>query len=229
MDITVAGTHEYSVPPERATVHLAVEFEGAEPASVLTQTNVLVNELNTHLEQLRSGVVGSVTWHAVGAVGTRAWRPFNNQGNVLPMRHAAVTRVQAKFRDFEALARFTADWGARDGVRIDAVDWALTEARRTELDADVLAEAVADARRRAIVIARAAGAGDVEPVEIADPGLLSGVNGPPDIPRPMAHAMRAAAGGPESSAVIVPEDVRGSATVHARFRSTGTGKAGFGS
>lgn len=229
MDVTVIGFHEYSVPPERATVHLVCGFEGDALASVVDETNRLVSSVNDELQHLRTGVVGAVTWHAVGPLGTRSWRPFNNQGVVMPLRHAATVRVQAKFRDFEALSRFTTEWGARDGVRVDTVEWALTEARRAELQAEVLAAAVADARRRALVIARAAGAGEVETVEVADPGLLSGLaGGVPDLPRPMAAAMRSQAGA-DPSGVIVPEDVRDSATVHARFRTTGAAPAGFGS
>jgi len=222
MDITVVGTHEYSVPPERGTIHLDVGFEGPELAGVLSASADLVNELNRHLEALRSGDAAPVTWHAVGPLGTRSWRPYNNQGLVMPLRHAASAHVQAKFRDFEALARFTGEWGARDGVRTGQVVWTLTDGRRTALESATLERAVQDARRRALVIARAAGAGEVEAVEVADPGLLSGTRGGAEAPQHHAAALRAAADSGESAAAVLPEDVRGTATVHARYRAVAT-------
>jgi uncharacterized protein YggE len=222
MEITVVGTHEYSVPPERGTVHLDVGFEGSDLTRAVHASTELVNALNGHLEQLRAGGAGAVTWHAVGPLGTRSWRPYNNQGNVLPMRHAATAHVQAKFRDFVGLARFTTDWGARDGVRLGRVEWTVTEQRRAELESATLECAVRDARRRALVIARTVGADDVEVVEVADPGLLSGTRGQPDGPLHATAAFRAG-GAAESAdtAAILPEDVTGSATVHARFRAAG--------
>jgi uncharacterized protein len=220
MEITVVGTDEYSVPPERGTARLDVGCEGGDLAEVVNASTRLVNALNDHLDQLRTGVTGFVTWHAVSPLGTRSWRPFNNQGNVLPMRHAANAHIQAKFRDFAALARFAADWGARDGVRLSHVEWTVTEQRRAELESAILAGAVRDARRRAVIIARAAGAEGVEVVEVADPGLLSGTRGQQSAgPLPPA-AFRSAAGIESGdAAAIVPEDVTGSATVHARFRT----------
>lgn len=221
MEITVVGTHEYSVPPERGTVSLTVGFEGDELAGVVRGSTELINALNGHLEQLRAGKTGVVTWHAVGPLGTRSWRPFNNQGQVLPLRHAATAHVQAKFRDFAALARFTADWGARDGVRLDGVEWTVTEQRRAELESGTLERAVRDARRRATVIARAAGAHDVVIVEVADPGLLSGTRG--QAGGGTVHAAAAFRSGAVAesgtAAAILPEDVTGSATVHVRFRT----------
>lgn len=222
MDITVVGSHEYSVAPERGTLHLQVGFEGDELPTVVHASTELVNALGIHLEQLRDGGAAPVTWHSVGPLGTRSWRPYNNQGKVMPMRHAATTHVQAKFRDFTALARFAADWGVRDGIRIGRVEWAVTEQQRAELESGTLERAVREARRRALVIARAAGADDVEVIEVADPGLLSGVPAMPGTPLPQTAAFRAAGGVDASdTATILPENLTGSATVHARFRVTG--------
>lgn len=219
MDITVVGSHEYSVAPERGTLHLQVGFEGGALPEVVGESIELVNAVSAQLEQLRAGGTAPVTWHAVGPLGTRSWRPYNNQGQIMPMRHAATAHVQAKFRDFTALARFAADWGVRDGIRVGRVEWSVTEQRRAELEAGTLERAVREARRRALVIARAAGAEEVEVVEVADPGLLSGTQGAAGTPLHQAAAFRSSAGAEAGdSAVILPEDVTGSATVHARFR-----------
>lgn len=37
---------------------------------------------------------------------TRSWRPYNNQGKVLPMRYSAVADLHVKFADFQALAQY---------------------------------------------------------------------------------------------------------------------------
>ena len=69
-------------------------------------------------------------------------------------------------------------------------------------------------------IAQAAGWSEVELEEVADPGLLVA---PPGVgPAPMAAgALRSMAFKDESAAGgVAPEDVRGEAVVHARFRAT---------
>lgn len=221
MDITVAGTGTASLRPERATIHLTAGFEGPEPQEPLSRTTDLVQRMTESLADLRSTVPSPTTWSAVLPIRTRAWRPYSTKGTVMPLVHGASASVQAKFRDFGALASFVDRWAGVEGITVVGVRWALTEATRQEQERRVLVRAVEQARDRALVIARAAGAGDVRVLEVADPGLLG--DNRTATTQPSALAGRATAASPASSTGpvdLAPEDVELSAVVHARFATT---------
>jgi len=218
MEITVAGTGTASLKPERATVHLSAGFEGPDPQTSLARTTDLVRRLADQIIRFEATRPSPTTWSAVLPIRTRSWRPYSDKGNLTPLVYAAVAQVQVKFRDFGALARFVDDWGGEEGVTLQSVQWALTEATRQEQERRVLAQAVSQARDRARVVAAAADAGDVRFLEVADPGLLGGER--PGAPQPLAMSARPAAaaamggGGPVE---LAPEDIEVSAVVHARF------------
>lgn len=228
MDITVVGHASMSVTPERATLHLLALFESGDKNDALSRATVLVGNLQAHIQAMEGAGVSPITWYAVLPVQTRSYRPFSDKGTVLPARHAAESRLKVKFRDFEALSEFAAQVGGMAGVSLQYVEWALTEVSRTFLAAQVLAHAVEDAKARATAIAKAAGAAGVSPLEIADPGLLSGVVGSPGHVTMKAAAARPAmappfSGGPVAEAFgidLVPEDVVVEAQVHARYTTT---------
>lgn len=220
MEITVSGTHKMSLKPERATVHFSAGFEDDEPGRVLASTTRLVTELTGEITELKATPSSPITWYAVLPVKTRSWRPYNNQGAILPMRYAAVAELHVKFADFDALSRYVSRIGGRPGVTLGWVEWALTEATRQSFQAKVLAGAVANARERALTIARAAGASDVVPLEVADPGLLRGQPGAGGGPVPVKAARLAADPGNAAQPdhiQLAPEDIDLEATVHARF------------
>jgi uncharacterized protein YggE len=218
MEITVAGTGTASLRPERATVHLTAGFEGPEPQSAKERTAELVQRLAADVARLRAADPSPTTWSAVLPVRTFSWRPFSDKGNLTPLVHRALAEVRVKFRDVGALARFVDAWAGVDGITIAGVRWTLTEATRQAQERRVLTQAVEQARARALVIAAAAGAGDVRIVEVADPGLLAGDRrgtAPPS-------AVAARSGAADAGAVdLAPEDIEISAVVHARFATTG--------
>ena len=228
MDITVVGHAKASIKPERATLHLAAGFESGDKGDALARATALVGKLQAHILALEGAGMSPITWYAVLPVQTRSFRPYSDKGAVLPQRHVASSQLKVKFRDFEALSQFAAQVGATAGVTLQHVDWALTEASQTYLSGQVLAQAVGDATARATTIAKAAGASAVAPLEIADPGLLSGVpaggavGGPTygASARAMAAAGFEAAGPGESGIDLAPEDVVIEASVHARFVTT---------
>ena len=220
VEITVSGTHKMALKPERATVHFSAGFEDDEPGRVLALTTGLVTELTGEITELKGAQPSPVTWYAVLPVKTRSWRPYNNQGNILPMRYSAVAELHVKFADFQALSQYVSRIGGRPGVTLGWVEWALTEATKQNIQAKVLAGAVANARERALTIARAAGASDVVPLEVADPGLLRGLSGAGGGPVPVMAARKAAdsgSGGQPDFIQLAPEDIETQATVHARF------------
>ncbi|HHU40060.1 MAG TPA: SIMPL domain-containing protein [Propionibacterium sp.] len=219
MQITVVGSHAWSLPPERGTVHLHVDLEGEDRASTSRAAAEVVDALGRDLHRLRQGEDAPLTWYSVGPLITRSWRPWGPDGQPLALRFGASATLTAKFRDFTVLADVIGGWAEREGVQITHVEWALTDATRTATEAAALARAVEDARARALAIAQAAGRTQVEVEEVSDPGLL--VAPQPVPPRPMAgramalsHQEDAGGGG------LAPEDVRGEAVVHARFRAS---------
>ena len=222
MEITVTGTGRASQPPERATIHLTVGFEGSGKDEVLTRTTQLVQELSAEIERLRHHESQPTTGSAVLPIGTRSWRPWSDKGAVLPLRYAASSRIQVKFRDFRALSGFADAWGRREGITLGGVDWTLTEQVQQDIERRVRVSAVEDARDRAQVYATAAGGGVVRCVQVADPGLLPGQGQAADLmvgAAPMAMRAGAAKYGAsgDEGIEISPEDVDIEAVVHARF------------
>jgi len=220
--ISVVGEHTIDSPPERAVLFVTASFETDDKHRTVESTTRLVRELTGELESL-TAEGGPATWFSVGPMRTHAWRPHAESGAIMPLRHVASVPVQVKFRDFGQLAAFSARFGRRTGVRLDRVEWRLTQVTERGVKEAALAGAVANARARALVMARAAGFTDVTASQLADPGLLEGTPGDgPPAPFAKAEVRRAAA---DSGAAdldpeaidLKPEDVSISATVHARF------------
>lgn len=226
MEITVVGHKRVSIRPERGTLHLRAGFESADKDEALSRTTDLVGTLSRRFQTWHAAPEAPITWYAVLPITTGSWRPHSQAGAVLPLRHLAAAAIRVKFRDFAALAQFGQQFGGSSGITMEHVEWALTEATRENLAAEVLGRAVEDARARALVLARAAGARDVQPAAIADPGLLSGIGDGP-LGGPGFHsgvAMRGALahpqGGSSEGIDLAPEDVVVEASVHVRFLAT---------
>lgn len=218
MDITVAGTYRFAAKPERATLHLSAGFESDAKDEAMRSTTSLVNALHEELVAMKAADPSPITWFSVLPIRTRAWRPYNDKGKVVPMRYAATASLRVKFRDFQALAKLAGTLGGRPGVTLERVEWALTEITRAKAEAQVVAGAVKRARERAVVMAKAAGAAEVVAVEIADPGLMRDVVSTTDGGYGVVAERSASSGNPDDIQ-LVPEDVVISATVHARFRA----------
>lgn len=217
----MAGRSVERVAPERATLHVEVGFDAGDRADASHRTTTLANRVVAHLQALEGAGVSPLTSYAVFPMTTHSWRPHSDAGAVLPPRHAASVSMEVTFQDFGALAEFGAQVGGLAGVQLRGVEWTLTAATRSRLEERVLTAAVADARGRAVSIARSLGAADVEPLEVADPGLLAraGVEQPGPRMQPMslsagAEAFRA---GGQEAVQLVPQELTVEASVHARF------------
>ncbi len=219
MQITVTGSARFAQPPELAALTLTAGFESADKAEALARTTQLLGELSARLHELAALDPSPTTTHAVLPIQTQSWRPYSDAGEAKPERHSATARVLVTFSDVGALAGFVDEVGGLPGVSVVDVAWSLTEATRERTEAAVLAEAGGRARVRATTIAHAAGALDVQFLEIADPGLL-GESRPP-------HEMQAVAFGRDglmakggAGVALEPEDIVTTATLHARFEAT---------
>lgn len=217
--ITVQGSFTAWYPAERATVHLAVAFDGPKRAEVLEAATRNVQTVTESIKALHDPDAGPVTWFSSDRIRVWAQRPWNNDGKQLaPVHHAAIN-VTVKFKDFDALAEWIGQVAGVDGVQINGIDWTLTDARRTSVTTEVRSRAVKDAADKARVFAQAIGLGHVSAVAIADPGML-GVQGNGAAPAPMmmrAAAMNDSAG--QAALDFTPEDIQVSASVDARFEA----------
>lgn len=218
MDISVIGSSRHAMKPERGTLHLSVGCESDKQDVALRECTTAVNALRVAIDQLAASNPSPITWFAVLPIRTRAWHPWNQNGKTLPMRFAASAQIKVKFLDFAALAQFANAHGSARHVKLEGVEWALTEITKARLEQQVLTEAVQNAVSRATQIAHAAGVNQVTALEIADPGLLSGVHGTPgEAWTPVEHKLR---GSDVEIPDLAPEDVEIAAEVHARFTAS---------
>ena len=214
--ITVQGTHDAFHPAERATVTVTVGFEGPERTAVVASTTRGTTALVAGIAARHDPSDGPVTWHATDRIQVWSNRPFNNKGEQLPLVHHAQTTTRAKFRDFDDLARWVEGAARYPGVRIDGIEWALTEQTKQATVASVRTRAVEDARRKAETYAGALGLAELHCVAIADPGMLGDHSNASS--REFASYSRAAkADGDAGGLAFTPEDIAVSATVDARF------------
>lgn len=208
MHITVQGSHQLRVRPERAALHLMVSAESGTRERAVAEATRTANALGAELAAL-----AGVESHAVEPIRVNSWWPSDQNGRRLAERVAAQVDLRATFTDFDQLAGFTTQAAARAGVQLGGVGWSVTPETRLRLEAEVLAEAIESARRRARAMAAADGGGEVEIVEIADPGLLAG-----DVPLQLARGARDLSLKAEVTGVdVVPADVEVAEVVHVRF------------
>ena len=216
--ITVRGSFDAFHPAERGTVSLHVNFEGPAPDVVQAQVIAGGYAVSSRITPLVDPEHGPVTQWSSDQIRTWAHRPWNNEGQQLPLVHHARISFTAEFSDLNRLGPWVSDVALLDGVSVQGVEWGLTADRRTSLLEQARAAAVLDARDKANAYAVSLGLEDVRPVAIADVGLL-GENpsftgeGPAGFAR-----MSAAASSPELE--LVPKDVQLSAAVDARFSAS---------
>ena len=215
--ITVQGRFSAFYPAERATVTISVHHEASKRQPAFDATVAAAEVVRSTIQALHSPADGPITWWASDTVQVWNEKPWNNEGKQLPPVFHARVGFTAKFSDFAALARWIEAVSTSDSVSVGSIDWALTEARKTGITAEVRSRAVKDAVAKASVYAQSIGLGSVVAVAIADPGMLGDQvrgNGPAE-----ASFMRAKSvgGGSEPSLSLKPEDIEVSAVVDARF------------
>ena len=215
-EITVRGSFAEFQQPERGTVHASIAYERATMESAYDRVARDLETVTASVVPLHHDERGPVTWWSAEQLRTWSTRPWNQDGEQLPLVHHASVDVQVKFRDFQALSRWVGQHVAgTEGFRLSNVEWALTVKRRDALSQQVRTRAVQDAVTRAQQYADALGLGKVVPVALADAGMLS-ANLHPDAGSGGAH-LRAALLGGAPDVEFVPEDIEVSAYVDGRF------------
>ncbi len=212
--ITVRGEHARCEAPEEAIVGMSVRVDGPDRGAVVEQVSALAAPLRADLTARAAD--GAVREWSSRQVSVWAQRPWNEQGNQLPLVHTAAVELSATFTDFPALSSWLTRIAEIEGVHVDSVQWRLTRETAAATQAEVAAAAVRDAIERATAYASALGRAAVTPLEIADAGLLSrGDAGGPEILRMAKASFAADAGGPVLE--LRPEAVAVRAAVEGRF------------
>ncbi|MFV0451310.1 MAG: SIMPL domain-containing protein [Propioniciclava sp.] len=210
MDITVLGRHRYVTTPDLGLATLLIHVDRTSPAEAARKATTLVTQVSSDLTSL-TRLNGPVTWRSVDPLVTSSWAEYQEDGTRRTV-HRASARVRARFRHHAELASFLGRWSSNRDVQVADVTWELSPDHRTQLDEEALASAVADAYRRARIIAVATGATDVEAEAFSDPELthqavpLSLTEGP----------VRTMSEGP---APILPAEVEGVAVIQGQFRA----------
>ena len=214
--VTVRGSASSQHPPELATVRLVVAHDGADKAEVYRRTVDVANSLVALVRPLAEAPDGPATRWSSDRLHTWFDRPWDQNGRQLAPVHHAQARIRVTFRDLDVLGGFLDDVGARGGVSVEEVSWALTEEHDREFARDARRRAVADAERRARDYAEAAGLTTVTFTSLADVGLLDDPSGGPRRGKRGENWMVQSApvgASPELS----PEDIVVTAEVEARF------------
>ncbi|MBN9606521.1 MAG: SIMPL domain-containing protein [Actinomycetales bacterium] len=224
--LTVAGSARLRRTAERAHLVAVAAVDGPERDEVVARATELSARLQEALRGVHDAEAGPVrSWSAQGMqVGSH--RPWDQNGQQLPLVHTASLEVRAEFDDPEALARFADEFSAVDGVQIAGISWRLTEATERETLRAARGEAVRDALERAADFAAALGLGAPEPVSLADPGLLDA--GRPDggapAPKMEMMAQRSASFDSGPGLQFTPGEIEVAAGVEARFSARGSSR-----
>ena len=220
--ITVQGEYSEWHPAERATVSAGVHTWGPKRDEVFTRAVTASDALRTTVESLFDKEAGPVTWWSSDSVRVWSEHPWNNDGKQLaPVYHAAID-LSAKFKDFDALARWVEGAAGIPDVTVGNIAWDLTDATRKAVTDSVRTKAVEDAVAKATVYAASIGLDSVTAVAVADPGMLGDPsNGGGGMPSPAfargAMKMQSfdSAGAPQLA--IKPEEIAVASLVDARF------------
>lgn len=215
-EIIVRGSFSAFQPPERATAHATLGYEGPAIEPVYERVVRDLDAVKATITPLHNRDAGPITWWSTGQVRTWANRPWNNEGKQLPLVHHASVDIEVKFSDFTALSRWVGGHVTETGgFSLARIEWGLTVKHRDELVELVHTRAVQDAVTRAQRYSDALGLGPVRPVVIGDAGMLARAPEDSSAPRMMRAMATHGGGAPELD--FAPADIEVSMSVDAKF------------
>ena len=219
--ITVQGEHSAWYPAERATAHAGVHTYGAKRDDAFARAIDASDALRIVVEGLYDKEAGPITRWSSDSVRVWSERPWNNEGKQLASVFHAAIDFTAKFKEFDALARWVESAAGIENVTVGSIMWDLTEATRTSANSEVRSRAVKDAVAKATVFAQSIGLGSVTAIALADPGMLgdpSGGGGPYSVvARGAMKAQAFDSAGSAPQLALKPEEITVSSVVDARF------------
>ncbi|GAA1699853.1 hypothetical protein MMUR_26410 [Mycolicibacterium murale] len=173
--------------------------------------------VRSSVADLEGGDDPAVTRWSAGQLRTWSSRPWNHNGEQLPLVHHASVDVEVEFRDFAVLSGWvSAQVASSEGFHVTNIRWTLTAERKHLAMEQARTSAVRDALDRARSYAAALGLADIQPVAIADAGMLGGGQGSIGPAGKMAM-LHAAVADDEAGIDFSPRDIEVTASVDARF------------
>lgn len=211
--ITVSGLGVERAPAERATVVVQTQHRAAHPEEAIR----VVSEAHAAIAaQARAFVDGGQAerWHA-----DRVWVSHQEQwvgdGKRRDLVFDAAASVHVTFVDFEALGTWIGAVATRPVHQVGGIQWSLSDATSHELGSKARAEAIADAQRKAVDFASAAG--------LSSPRVASIREGAADEPmqfkaQPMGSMMRGSAAA-DTSIALEGSDIEVTSEVRVDFQA----------
>jgi len=218
--ITVRGEYETHHPAERGTVSLTVGFEGPDRSAVLHATTELHGRVSDSVREIAEPQTGPVTWWSADHIRVWGERPWNQDGKRLPIAYHGTAEFSVKFSEFARLSAWIAEVALWDGVTVNGVGWALTEAKKQTLTQEARRRAVENAVAKATVYATSLGLSDVRPLAVSDPGMLGDSIQGPTNGSPVLAKMSVRGNASAETLDLKPEDITISAQVDARFAAS---------
>lgn len=215
--ISVQGHHSAWYTAERATVTVAISFDGPHRNPVYSAATASLDAVRETVTSRQDATAGPITSWSADTVRVWSERPWNSEGKQLDPVHHAALDLTATFTGFDALASWIELVVAIPGASIASIAWSLSDATRTSATTEVRSRAVKDAVAKATVYAQSIGLGSVTATAIADPGMLGdgASTAPIAMDRMMMKAGFSAADGPALE--LKPEQLEVTASVDARF------------
>lgn len=211
--ITVRGTARAEHVADRAVVRFAVAATGSERATTLRSARDSLARIVAELAQRQHD--GALSAWSADDLRVHAEREWVGDDRPPALRHRAAVSGTATVAQLNALPDLLDLFAGDELVRVDAVQWSLTDERRDAALAAVRHDAVRDAVEKATAFARSLGRTSVEVVALADPGMLVAGDGTPT-PR-LERAMLASASAGDGAFALAPEPVVIEVGVEARL------------
>lgn len=172
--ISVSEKYEVKEAAERAIVYVAVSFQGSNKANVHERCIEVAKEIENQITAMLNKDSGPVTTYAAEQIQTWSTRPWNKDGEILPLVfHSSVTYI-VTFSDFVKLASWIDEIAEVEGVNTNRIAWELSEEKRKQLLVDVRQDAVRNAKSKAQDYAQGLGLNISKVVHIGDQGMVKG-------------------------------------------------------
>lgn len=164
LQINVTGTGNTLRPAERAILTLQVSspdlYTAAEASAVVTLTASMIREAITpHCPQDKAtgqtATGAAIVHYSMSTLDTnRRTRPRNgakdaNEKEKYEMVYTANVQFNIKFAKFDVLGALATDFSAMENVKIQKIEWHLTDATLTSINGEARKRAAADAIQRA--------------------------------------------------------------------------------
>ena len=171
--ISVRGEAYAESAAERATVLVAVGFDGADRQAVRGQSTAALAVIVDSVAELYDVEAGPVVDWSADDVQVWAERPWNSEGTRLPLVYHSQSQLAVTFTDVRRLSIWLEDAASGDGVTVGGITWAVTDLTRRELEARAQRDAVAHAVAKASVYAASLELSGATPTELSEPSVFS--------------------------------------------------------